>query len=321
MNCVIRVLEPNGNIATIAGNAGLGAGYAGDGGAATSAQLYFPSTVAVNGTKIYVADYGNNVVRLLTPAPATPQINAGGVITAGSFGASATIAPGTWIEIYGTNLAGSSRTWGTADFSGSNAPTSLDGVSVTIGGQPAYVSFISPTQVNVQAPSNITAGTQPLILKTLYATSAAYNVTVGSTPGIYAPSILNIGGKQYAGALLANSSTWNLPVGAVSGLTSQPASPGQTITMYGVGFGTTDPAIAAGQLVGASQLTTLTSPVQVLFGTTSATVSYQGLAPGLVGLYQFNITVPTVTASDAVALTFMQGGNTIGQTLYTAVGN
>jgi uncharacterized protein (TIGR03437 family) len=231
------------------------------------------------------------------------------------------VAPGSWIEIYGTNLAGDTRSWGSADFNGSNAPTSLDFVSVTVGGQPAYVAYISPGQVNVQVPSNVSAGTQPLVLTTEWGTSTTYNLTVGPTPGIFAPSILNVGGKQYAGALLANTSTWVLPTGAVSGLTSQPASPGAIITLYGVGFGTTNPAVPAGQLVSSTQLTSLTSPLQVLFGTTPATLQYQGLAPGYVGLYQFNIVVPTVAAGSAVPLIFMQGGNTLPQTLYTAVGN
>jgi len=319
-NCVIRMVEKNGNITTIAGNQSLGPGYAGDGGAATSAQLWFPSGVAVTGGKVYVADNGNNVVRLLTPAADIPQINAHGVITAGSFGASATVAPGSFIEIYGANLAGNSRTWGTADFSGSNAPTSLDSTSVTVGGQSAYVAYISPGQVNVQVPSNITAGTQSLILSTEWGTSATYNLTVGANPGVYAPSILKIGGQQYVGALFANSSTWVLPAGAVSGLTSQPASPGDIITIYGVGFGTVTPSVPAGQLAPA-ETTSLTAPVQILFGTTPATIGYQGLAPGLVGLYQFNVTVPTVPAGNAVELTFMQGGVTLPQTLYTAVGN
>ena len=62
----------------------------------------------------------------------------------GSFGASASVAPGSWIEIYGTNMAGDTRSWGSADFNGSDAPTSLDFVSVTVGGQPAYVAYMSP---------------------------------------------------------------------------------------------------------------------------------------------------------------------------------
>jgi uncharacterized protein (TIGR03437 family) len=121
--------------------------------------------------------------------------------------------------------------------------------------------------------------------------------------------------------LFANSSTWVLPTGAVSGLTSQPASPGDIITLYGVGFGAVTPAVAAGQSVPAGELTALTAPVQVQFGTTPATLQYQGLAPGFVGLYQLNIVVPQVAAGDAVPLTFSQGGGTLPQTLYTAVGS
>jgi uncharacterized protein (TIGR03437 family) len=166
---------------------------------------------------------------------------------------------------------------------------------------------------------NISAGTQQLILKTEWGTSAAYNLTVGSAPGIFAPTVLDIGGKQYAGALFANSSTWVLPTGAVSGLTSKPAVPGDYLTLYGVGFGSVTPSVPAGQLA-PSGTTNLTAPVQVLFGNTPATITYQGLAPGYLALYQFDVEVPNVTAGKAVPLTFMQNGAALPQMLYTAVG-
>ena len=315
-NSVIRMVEPNGTITTIAGNSSFG--DSGDGGSATKAELYFPSGVAAYGGQVYIADNSNNAIRMLTPG--NPQVGAGGVITAGDFGASATVAPGSWIEIYGTNMAPGARPWGTADFSGSNAPASLDSTSVTVGGQSAFVAYISANQVNVQVPLNVAAGTQPLIVTTAFGASAAYSLTVGPTPGVYAPPFFNIGGKQYAGALLGNSGTWVLPAGAVSGFTSQPAVPGDTIILYGVGFGTVTPNVPAGVLA-PNQLTTLTAPVQVMFGTTAVTPAYQGLSPGSVGLYQLNVVVPQVAANNAVPLTFTQGGVTLPQTLYTAVGS
>ena len=319
-NFRVRAVAPDGTIYTIAGKGN--SGFSGDGGPATSAEMCFPAGIAVNGSKIYVADSENNVIRLLTPVPRIPAVNAGGVITASSFGASTTVSPGSWIEIYGTNLASSMRTWGSSDFNGSNAPTSLDKTSVTVGGKPAYPSYISPGQVNVQVPSGIANGTQPLVVTTPSGASASYNLAIGNAPALYAPSIFNIGGKQYAGALIANSTTWVLPAGAVSGLTSRPASPGDYITLYGVGFGTVTPDVPAGQLVGATEQPLLTSQVQFLIGTTPVTPSYQGLAPGYVGLYQFNFQVPEgVTAGDAVPLTFTQGGVSGTQTLYIAIGN
>jgi uncharacterized protein (TIGR03437 family) len=80
-----------------------------------------------------------------------------------------------------------------------------------------------------------------------------------------------------------------------------------------------NPNIPAGQIV--QQSNTLTSPLQVFFGQTPAALLYQGLAPGAVGLYQFNVVVPNVVNSDAVLITFPLGGATGTQTLYTAVHN
>jgi uncharacterized protein (TIGR03437 family) len=50
-------------------------------------------------------------------------------------------------------------------------------------------------------------------------------------------------------------------------------------------------------------------------------LSYSGLAPGYVGLYQLNVVVPNVPASDAVQVTVTLGGTAGTQTLYIAVGN
>ena len=89
----------------------------------------------------------------------SPLIRPNGVITASAFGGSAAIAPGTFIEIYGQNLAGTTRSWQASDFTGTAAPKSLDGVSVRINGQPAFVSYVSPSQVNALVPSAIAPGT------------------------------------------------------------------------------------------------------------------------------------------------------------------
>ena len=59
----------------------------------------------------------------------------------------------------------------------------------------------------------------------------------------------------------------------------------------------------------------------MFMGGMSATASYAGLAPNYTGLYQFNVIVPNVAASDAVPLTFTLGGVPGTQTLYIAVAN
>ncbi len=173
-----------------------------------------------------------------------PAISAGGVISAGSFGGYTTIAPGSWIEIYGTAMGTNSRQWGGADFSGVNAPTSLDGVSVRIGGQAAFVAFVSPGQINALAPSNLSTGSQTLTVTTAAGSSAPVNVTVNAVqPGFNAPAAFKVGARQYAAALLPGNASFALPVGAVAGVASRPAKPGETITLYGVGFGAVTPQV------------------------------------------------------------------------------
>src|ERR1019366_8835043 len=132
-------------------------------------------------------------------------------------------------------------------------------------------------------------------------------------PGFLAPSSFSIGGKQYVVALFSDGATFVLPPGAIAGVPSRRAKAGDSITLYGVGFGSVTPNIPAGQVV--QQTNTLVAQLHVLFGQTEATVGYDGLAPNVVGLYQFNVVVPNVAASDTVPLTFTLAGVAGTQTL------
>jgi uncharacterized protein (TIGR03437 family) len=111
--------------------------------------------------------------------------------------------------------------------------------------------------------------------------------------------------------------TYVLPVGAIASVNSRPAQPGETIVIYGNGFGQVTPYISPGQIV--TETNQLSTSLQISFAQTQAQLSYDGLAPGLVGLYQFNIVVPAVADSDLVPLTFTLEGVPGTQTLFTAV--
>ncbi len=311
-NSRIRMVSPSGTIQTIAG--GTGTGYTGDGFIATNAQLNYPTGLALdtNGT-IYIADSGNNVIRLLTPI--APSLNS--VISAGSFGAFPAVAPGSWIEIYGANLAGDQRSWASSDFQGVSAPSSLDGTTVKIAGQSAYLDYISGGQINAQVPSNVPTGSQPLVVTTASGSTASYSVTVnGAQPGLWAPSVFNVGGVQYVGAQFPDG-TFAMPPGAVAGVTSRRAKAGDTVSFYGVGFGPVNPSILAGQIV--QQANQLVTVPQIFFGPAAATVTSAGLVQTYVGLYQFTVVVPSVTASDKVPVTFTLGSAAGSQTLFIAV--
>ena len=244
------------------------------------------------GDHIYTADY------ILTPQAAGPAPRVDKILSASGFNASAGLASGTWLEIYGSNLAATTRSWGGGDFQGVKAPTSLDGVSVTVNGIPAYVAYISPVQVNVQAPDDPAVG--PGIPIQLSFNNVNSNSTTMQknpiAPALLAPGSFIVDGRQYVVAQFSDLTTFVGKANLISGLPFRPAKPGDIITIYAVGCGPVTPATPAGTI--ATGLTALPSPPTFRFGAATANVKYAGLVAGLVGLYQFNLEVPNVPPGD-----------------------
>jgi uncharacterized protein (TIGR03437 family) len=245
-----------------------------------------------------------------------PAISDSGIITAGGFGGMRSAAPGSFIEIYGRNLAGATRTWGASDFSGDNAPTSLDGVSVLVGGVPAFVYFISPGQVNVQLPASLSPGPAGVVVTNRGQSTAVTDIEIRATsPGLLAPANFRAAsGAQFVAALRPDGSF--VANGTVAGLPDRPALPDETIIFYGTGFGAVTPSsvAAAGQTV--REANTVVAPVEFRFGDKPGRITYSGLAPGLVGLYQFNVVVPSDAPTGTIELNVTVAGRRLEQTLY-----
>ena len=251
---------------------------------------------------------------------APPVIIPGGIVSASAFGGFPSIAPGSWIEIYGDNLfSGAAAQWTLAQFNNNVAPNSLSNVTVSVGGTAAFIDFVSPNQVNALVPSNAPTGPTTITLTNSIGTTDSYPIYVNATqPGLLAPSTFSINGKQYAGALFPDNQTFALPQNAIPGVPSRPAQAGDVLTLYGVGFGPVSGGFTAGTLVTAAN--SLTTPLQVFFGNTPATVNYDGLAPTYTGLYQFNVVVPNgLTTNNAEPISFTLGGVKSTQTLYIAI--
>lgn len=259
-----------------------------------------------------------------------PSISA--VDSASSYGGYSYFAPGSWLEIKGTNLADPADPrltalvnpgqWTSSDFSGVNAPTSLDGVSVRIDGKAAFPSYLSTNQINVQAPQDSATGTVSVSVTTCKGTSAAFNFKEQAlAPGMLAPPQFLIGGKQYTVGTFYSDNAYVLSTsdGMALGVASRPAQGGDLIVLYGIGFGSLSPSTAPG--VVAKQATALADPVTVSFGTATAKVSYQGLYPGFVGLYEFYVTVPSGLAAGDYPITITQNGTALPQMLYLTVAN
>lgn len=210
---------------------------------------------------------------------ARPAINqSGGVVSGASFQAG--IAPGSWITIFGTNLSSITDTWADANIS-SGLPTSLYGVSVSVGGEPAYVYSISSTQINALAPERECGnriGDGNKFGRDLLGSQCCRSAGRAG--------LLSVGNYAAATRLDYGSAVEN---GTLPGVTTMPAKPGDMVILWGTGFGPTNPSAPAGGETPSLTTHATASPVTVTVGGLPAPVYGAALAAGYAGLYQVTI--------------------------------
>jgi uncharacterized protein (TIGR03437 family) len=213
-----------------------------------------------------------------------PVITPGGIGPA--FSSSTTIQPGSWVSIYGSNLASTTATWN-GDF-----PTTLGGVTVTIDGKNAYLCYVSPTQINLQAPDDPTTGAVSVTV-----TNANGSWTATVTLGPVSPSFSLLDVRHVAGIILRSDGSGAYgggsydiigPTGTSLGYQTVAAKAGDSIELFGVGFGPTSPSVPAGQAFSGAAATT--NPVQLQIGTITVIPSFAGLSSA--GLDQINLMIP-----------------------------
>jgi uncharacterized protein (TIGR03437 family) len=333
-------VTPDGTITTIAGNGTNG--FSGDGGPATSAQLFEARAVAVDSAgNVYIADTGNLRVRRVdtsgnittvagggnaspnevdggpptgvnvgaldvavdssdnlciyggnrvykvfglssSTTPSVPTISANGVVNGASFQPG--VGANSWVTIQGTNLAPQKDDWSHSIVNGA-LPTSLDGVSVSMGGRPAYIYFISPGQLNVLAP-DVPAGPISVAVTTAGGTSAAFATTASA----YGPAFFLWPSNQVVAT--RQDYSYAAKAGTFAGATTVAAKPGDVIILWATGFGPTLPAAPPGVSVPVGGGYPTASAPTVTVDNTPAIVYGAALAPGSAGLYQIAIQVP-----------------------------
>jgi len=226
------------------------------------------------------------------------SIPAGGAVNSASF--RAPLTPGSIASVFGANLAPS-----TAAADRFPLPTTLGGVSVSINGAGAPLFFVSSRQINLQVPWQLQGVPQASLTVNVNDSAAAPRTVglAGSNPGLFA-----IDSAGRGAVLIASTAELAAVSGSVPGRLARPVKRGEYISIFGTGLGTVANQPANGTPPGNPPSTTALSPA-VTIGGVPATVTFSGLAPDLVGVYQVNVQVPgNAAAGDAVPVVLSVDG-------------
>jgi trimeric autotransporter adhesin len=216
-----------------------------------------------------------------------PVTSSAAVVNLGNY--TSPIAPGSLISIYGSNLATSA-----AGAIGTPLPTQLGGVSVFVNGIPAPLLYAGPSQINAQVPYEAPVGLATLVVNVGGVLSAPIIFQLQSFgPGVWSypesSEILAVNDRD--GSLVTSTN---------------PVSLGSYVTVYLTGQGAVMNPVPTGGTAAADPLSTSLAPVVATVGGVPAT-SASALAPGVVGILQVNILVPSVPSGNQ-PLTISVGG-------------
>ena len=265
------------------------------GSAPVSTQFDVPASIETGTSTLAVVANGiaSAPWALTVAAPAANAVTITNVEDAES--ARASVTSGQWTAIYGSNLSNTKRSWTNSDFTGGTSPGSplpamLDGISVTVGGLPASVFYVSPTQLNVLTPSGLPAGPASVVVTNNGVLSPAFTTSVVQS----SPSFFYYAAGTSIYPLAIHLSDGNL-VGDPAALSgTEKAHPGEILELYVNGL-----APSPGGVIVTT--TPFTPTVGVTAGSTPLTVL--GAALLYAGEFQVNVQLPAVMPSGNYALT------------------
>ena len=233
-------------------------------------------------------------VQLTVAAAGQPMSLPGGIVNAANFAAEP-VSQGDIASIFGTQFAPA----GTAATNSSTPlATTLGGTQVLVNGAPAPLYYVSPGQINFQIPYSLTAGqlaTVQVVSNGTPGNTRSLSINATSPRMLIFYSFISGG---YGVIVNGSDGSLTLPSGTnVPGFATHPAKPGDTIVIYGVGFGQTTPSVKEGQAAPSNPLATVNNVTSTIGGgfygrATNGTVLFAGLTPTAVGLYQANVVIP-----------------------------
>lgn len=264
------------------------------------------AAIAANATGIYVAgavprillsptttgDWDGVLTKLVEVPLVSPVIHEGEVVNAASLVPQAPVAAGSIASVFGLHL--SSARW--------------DSVVVQMNGIAAPLFAVTDSVINFQVPWELAGLSQATLTVTVGGTTSN-PLTVPLAP--VAPGLFsaNTSGSGQGAILIANTAFLAAPAGTYSG--SRPARPGEFISIYCNGLGTVTYQPPTGFPAPARPLAATVTLPSVTIGGIPAEVSFAGMGPGYIGLYQVNVQVPAdVPAGAAIPVSLSIGGAT-----------
>jgi uncharacterized protein (TIGR03437 family) len=207
------------------------------------------------------------------------------------------VAPGGLIMVYGNNLSPVNLATNEVPL-----PTALADSCLTVNGVPVPMLFVSSSQINAQLPFNMD-GNATMVLRTPGGISDNYLFSI--LPA--APSVFRTGsaGPETGLATIVRAENNQIVT------PTNPVHPGDTLTIFATGLGRTSPNVEAGMPAPSNPLPSTLIPAKVFLGGTELNVTFAGLAPGQIGVYQINAVVPRggVPEGMPVPLVIRQGGS------------
>ena len=253
---------------------------------------FFQDILGVNGQAVLMI--GRQEEYSLTVGFQTPAfsgqgvfLNPIGIVNSANFAPiTNSVAPGEFVTLFVNNPS-------SVTLQAQSLPlqTNLGGVQVTVNGRAAPIYFVSPTQISLIVPYATTESFATFQVSSNGTLSNQVTVyTTPTAPGIYT---LTQNGVGPAAVLHADFSRVTQ---------DNPATVGETLQLFVTGLGAVTPAVADGAAAGSSPLSLVNVDVAVFVDSQQAQVSFKGLAPGFVALYQVNFAVPAGVSSGQVYL-------------------
>jgi uncharacterized protein (TIGR03437 family) len=226
-----------------------------------------------------------------TTPPPTSATAVNGVVNGANY--QSPVAPGSIVSIFGTGLAS-----GTLSATGVPLATTLQNVTVTFNGIPAPLFYVSPKQINAQAPYGLAGGSATVQVSAPGSPTVSQNVTISAA----APGIFTADQSGTGPGMILRADDFQV----VS--QSAPTRAGAYVSIYCTGLGEVTSTVLQGNAAPTPPPNTAAMP-QVSIGNIPAQVTFSGLAPGYAGLYQINVQIPAgVPTGNAVPVVLTSAG-------------